>query len=143
MASTEEIKQFAALREKQLALTANWVQHLLSLAVGALAVLSGLSPPAVSGIERILLACTWGCLGLGIVFGAMATFGQVHLLRSLTIRFQEEIVRSIQEGRQSIGKPVTANPSKAFSFATPVMVVSLLLAVMCLVAFSISSTLTL
>lgn len=137
----EELKQLAALQDKYLALKASWVQHLLSLAVGALAVLAGLNPTASAGIQQVLLACTWGCLGLGIVFGAMATFVQVRELRSRIMRFREEIERCIQEGRASIDKPVTSKPSKVFSFATPVMVVSLLLAVACLVAFSISVTL--
>lgn len=141
MSNREELQQLLDLQNEHLSLSAEWLKHMLTLAVGALAVLSGLRPEVVSSIQAYLLSGTWVSLGLGIVFGAGATFLQVHHTRRLAAQFRAEMIRSLKEGRSSIGEPVIAKPSIIFSLAPPAMVICLLLAVLCLVTFSVAAAL--
>lgn len=141
MSHWDDLKQLLELQNKHQVLAADWLKHLLTLATGALAVLSGLRPAAAAGLESYLLAGTWLFLGTGIVFGASATFLQVHHTRRLAARFRDEMLRNIQEDRPALSEPVIVNPNIFFSCSPPLMVGSLLLAVCCLVGFSVSAAL--
>lgn len=141
MASWKDMEQLLELYHSHQVLQGEWLKHLLTLSVGALAVLSGLQPTANEGMSSYLLASTWFFLGAGIVSGAGATFLRVHLAHKLAARFHARMQQSIEDGYPALDEPAIAKPNIGFSLAPLVMAVSLLLAVCSLVAFSISTTL--
>lgn len=139
----EDINTLLTLAKDRNEKQAAWYRQLLTLASGGLALLVGLQPevPAL-GPARFFLAGAWALLGAGILFGGAATYSEVSLARRLAENFQDQLLRSIKSGEElSANHPVVANPHRAFLWAKPLMVVSLLGAVVCLVAFSIITTL--
>ena len=139
-------KQLMELRQKRSDLEAIWYRQILTLAAGGLALLAGLGPrvPANMGnTGKYFLACTWVFLGMGIIAGSAATYREVSLAKNIAEQFQNQLVQSLREGRQlSPHDLVSASPNKLFLRAKKVMIVSLLLAVCCLVGYSILATLS-
>lgn len=136
------IQQLVSLREKQAELHAAWYRQLLTLASGGLALLAGIGPEVPVGIGKYFLAGTWVFLGVGIVSGGAATYLQADLATKLTERFREELLHNLREnGQPTVTSLVSANPAKIFSWSKSVMVVSLLLAVCCLVTYAVLNTL--
>jgi hypothetical protein len=135
------IEQLTKLRQRQHDLQAAWYRQLLTLAAAGLALLVGLAPPA-EGIGKLLLASTWVCLGVGICAGSAATYLEVSLARALADSLRAELLRPLREGKGlALDAPVVATPHVFFSWSGPVMVVSLLLAVCCLVGYAVLATL--
>lgn len=141
MKGFEALEQLMELQSRHQTLHGDWLKHLLTLAVGALTVLSSLRPEPATPIEAYLLAATWAFLGAGIIFGAAATYSQVSIAKRFARRVQEQIERDIHAGRPVLAEPVIENASIVFSLMPPLMVLSLLSGVCSLVAFSVSATL--
>ena len=138
----QNLKKLASLHEEHQRLLKDWYRHLLTLSAGALVLLGTLaSDTQAEGMIRYLLAATWLCLGLGILTGAGATYMGVSSSDNLLKSYRDEISSSLRERRDTrllhVGKP---NP--VFVICTKVMVVSLLLAVVCLTGYSVMATLT-
>ena len=135
------VKQLIELRQKQADAQATWERQVVTVASGALALLAGLGPPTPTGVGKYFLAATWVFLGLGIVFGAAATYLHVSAAKNLANKFQEQLLNSIQNEKDlSPNVPIVAHPNKIYSLSKPVMVVSLLLAVCCLVTYAVITT---
>ncbi|WP_110603197.1 hypothetical protein [Salinicola lusitanus] len=118
---------------------AEWLKHVLSLAVGALAVLSALRPAAVTVTQSYLLAGTWLFLGAGIVAGAVATYLQIEILKRSINLLKDDVQRKAESfgsrpPRTAVFRVIRA--PKTMRFAVPIMIITLLLAVCCLVGFS-------
>lgn len=148
-----------------------WLRQVLVLAAGALAVLAALGPAAPpGGAAQALLAATWGLLGLGIASGAAATYMAVDHAKRVAKRYRKHIVDSIDrieefEGRiehsgdfrestdaieesSDIEEEISDGPgldtvprSVVLVACKPVMLLSLLAAVLCLAAYAITTTL--
>ena len=136
----QRIKQYADLISKGHEIEANWLRQILALAAGALALLAGLGPDVPSdGSSKYFLATTWAALGLGIVFGAVATYIDADRATKSAVLFGKHLLRDIE------GKPssplIAVPPSRLYVICKPLMVTSLLIAVVCLTAFSITTTL--
>lgn len=135
-------QQLLDLRDKRDALQAVWFRQLLTLAAGGLALLVGLGPPVSSGIERYFLAGTWVFLGLGVLSGSAATYLEVSRANNLEAAFRSRLVKSLDQGRAlSPSDLISAGPHRFFSWSQSFMVVSLLLAVCCLVSYAVLTTL--
>ena len=138
----EDLQKLEGLTEKRGELRTAWYRQILTLASGVLAILIGLDPEAPNDMAKYLLAGTWSCLGIGIVFGAIATYLEVSLLGKLVADYGEAIRRYVELGDAgAINALVVAKPGVVFSLSGKVMVLSLLLAVCCLVAYALVMTL--
>lgn len=137
----EAIAHLLELQQNYRVLHADWMKHLLTLAAGALTVLTSLRPEPTTPIESYLLAATRASLGAGIIFGAAATYLQVNIAKRLARRVQEQIAQDRLAGRPILEEPVIENASIIFSLMPLLMVLSLLGSVCSLVAFSVSATL--
>ena len=116
------------------------LRQILTLAAGALALLAGLGPDIPSdGPSKYLLATTWAGLGLGIVFGAAATYIDADRAMRSAVLFSKHLLRVIEQESSSPLIPVP--PNRLYALCKPLMVISLLIAVVCLTAFAITTTL--
>lgn len=136
------LKQFVSLKNDEADIQNAWYRHLLTPSAGGLAVLSGLNPEIPAGIGKYFLAGTWIFLGLGIIAGASATYLAVDSAKKLAQNYKDELQNNIEiYGKATVNKIVVANPAKIFSVSRIVMIISLLLAVCCLVTYSVLITL--
>ena len=136
----QRIKQYAELITKGHEVEVTWLRQVLTLAVGALALLAGLGPDVPSdGLGKYLLATTWAGLGLGIVAGAAATYVEVNRATTAAIRFGEHLLRIIEN--QPSSPLISLPPNRLYVICKPVMLISLLVAVVCLTAYAITTTL--
>jgi hypothetical protein len=137
------LQKLVSLHKEQADLESAWYRQLLTLASGGLALLVGLGPSVPTGIGKFFLAGTWVFLGLGIVLGAAATYLDVDRATKLKNQYGAELQKSILEhGRAVVTSIVVASPSKLLLWSKVAMVVCLLLAVSCLVTFSVLKTLS-
>ena len=136
----EKIEKYAGLVKKGHEVEVAWLRQILTLAAGALALLAGLGPEVpADGLARLLLAATWACLGVGIIAGAAATYVEVDRARASADVFGEQISRELDMKPTRSLIPVPTN--RLFLLCKPLMVVSLLAAVVCLTGFAIITTL--
>ena len=86
------------------------LRQILTLAAGALAFLAGLGPDIPSdGPSKYLLATTWAGLGLGIVFGAAATYIDADRAMRSAVLFGKHLLRVIEQKSSSLLIPVPPN----------------------------------
>ena len=136
----QQIRQYVDLISKGHEIEATWLRQILTLAAGALALLAGLGPEIPSdGPSKYLLATTWAGLGLGIVFGAAATYIETDRAKKSTVLFGEHLLRVMEQESSSPIIPVP--PNRLYVLCKPLMVISLLIAVISLTAFAITTTL--
>jgi len=117
-----------------------WLKSLLTISSGGFALLAGLGPKVPpAGMGKYFLAGAWVCLGLGIVAGAAAIYTEVDRANRIFANYREELSRSLdRKGLPIVDTPVGAKPKKVYSLLAPrIMVISLLLAVIMLVAYSV------
>lgn len=139
----EEFQKFLDLAKDRNERQSAWYRQLLTLTSAGLALLVGLKPVIPpDGPAKYFLAAAWAFLGLGILFGAAATYSEVSLARRLASGFQKQLLQDLERGDGPSGmKPISANPHKFFSMSKVVMVISLIFAVVSLVTYSILNTL--
>ena len=139
-AMAKKWERYKELRKKSIDTEIVWTRQILTLAAGALALLAGLGPDVpAEGYARYFLATTWVCLGFGIVAGAAATYLAAHLAG-------QEAEDALLEAVLRTDTP--PSPRKVFEWTNrllwlcmPLMVVSLLAAVICLTAYAALTTL--
>ena len=136
----QRIKQYAELITTGHEVEVTWLRQILTLAAGALVLLAGLGPDIPSdGPAKYLLATTWAGLGLGIVAGAAATYVEVNRAGTAAIRFGEHLLRIIEN--QPSSPLISIPPNRLYVICKPLMIISLLVAVVCLTAYAITTTL--
>ena len=136
----QKLEKYVELVNKGLEVEVVWLRQILTLSAGALALLAGLGPDVPpDGPARLLLAATWASLGLGIIFGAAATYVEVDRARSSANAFGEQITRELSY--QSTKKLISVPTNKLFLVCKPLMIASLIVAVVSLTGFSIVTTL--
>lgn len=139
----KEFQQLLELANKRNELAAAWYRQILTISVGALALLVGLhDDTAKSAIAQYFLVGAWGLLGIGILATAAATYSEVDLAGRLAKAFQEQFSKDLNEGNPMKPTPIIAKPRKFFRCAKIVGMTSLLGTVVCLVTYSIIRTLT-
>ena len=136
----EKWEEYKDLQRKSFEADITWIRQILTLAAGAFALLVGLGldvPP--EGSARYFLAATWVCLGLGVVAGGAATYLGAHFA-------EQDAVDAFFEARLKTDTP--PSPSRTFEWTTtllslckPLMVVSLLAAVIFLATYAVMTTL--
>ena len=137
----QRVKKHVELRQEYLRVEMNWYRHLLTLAVGALVLLGSLvSDTPAPGAVQYLLAATWLCLGLGILSGAATTYIEVDRAGRIDINYAEDLLRSVHGSPPQI--VISAEPNRILLACRWVMLISLLLAVVCLTGYSVMATLT-
>ena len=137
----QQIKKHVELRQEYLQVETNWYRHLLTLAVGALVLLGSLvSDTPAPGTVRYFLAATWFFLGLGILSGAATTYIEVDRASALDKNYAEEVLKRIHGTPPNI--VISAEPNWLLEACKRIMLISLLLAVVCLTGYSVISTLT-
>ena len=138
-----DLEKLLELAKERAQLQAAWYRQILTLAAGGLALLVGLAPQAPpDGLARWLLAAAWVLLGAGILSGAAATYAEVDRAERLTAAFQSRLgQRNPAPGNPPAPGTIVARPHGFFLACKKVMVISLLGAVVCLVAFSVMRTL--
>jgi len=134
MISRHHVEQLNALYARANELQSAWLRQLLTLAAGALAVLVGLDPPA-TGIGKWFLAMTWLTLGAGILSGALATAQEAALAKARADALRAELLRSDLEA--SPPQPRVAKLPRLYVWSRATMLGSLLLSVVCLVAYAV------
>ena len=138
----QRIKQYAELITKGHDVEVTWLRQVLTLAAGTLAILAGLGPDVPSEEpDKYLLATTWAGLGLGIVTGAAATYVEVNRARTAAVRFGEHLLRITENQNQPSSPLISIPPNRLYVICKPVMLISLLVAVACLTAYAITTTL--
>ena len=86
------------------------LRQILTLAAGALVLLAGLGPDIPSdGPSKYLLATTWEGLGLGIIFGAAATYIDADRAMRSAVLFSKHLLRVIEQKSSSPLIPVSPN----------------------------------
>jgi len=136
------IKQLVELQNEANLLSAAWLRQLLTLASGSLAILAGLSPHTHSNIDKYFLVATWVFLGLGIIFGAAATYLEVNRASRLVLEFRSQVELSLHAGQDGqLSSLIFAHPQKFYLASKYIMVYSLLLSVVSLVSYAVLSTL--
>ena len=148
-----------------------WLRQVLILASGALAVLAGLGPAVPSeGLAKYFLTATWGLLGVGITTGAAATYTAANHAKRVAERYRshlEESTARVDEYEERIRKSDmfrksedaieersdieveidygpgydTVPKNKALVVSKSAMILSLLVAVLCLATYAIIRTL--
>ena len=137
----ESLKKLVALADEAHDAEAAWLRQILTLATGALALLVGLGPESPTDTaSRLLLAGTWVSLGLGIVFGAAATYLVVERAMKATLAVSKKARIEAEGGIPPTMVSVPIN--SLYIYCKPVMIISLLVAVVCLTGFSVLSTFT-
>lgn len=125
-----ELKQEAAREETA------WYKHILTISFGSLTVLVSLTPSIPDSlVARYLITGTWLFLGLGILFGIGATYESVNKLR----RSGDAVAKSILEDQKH--SVVGVKTHLFFTMCRILMLGFIGLALVCLVAFSITKTL--
>jgi hypothetical protein len=131
-----KLKQACELKQDACREEANWFKHILTISFGSLTLLVSLMPtiPDLPAAKYLIIG-TWLFLGLSILFGIGATYQPVSLLR----KSGDAVAKSIMEENS---KPIVGvNTHWFFSICRIVMLASLILAIVCMVAFSITKTL--
>ena len=139
----DQFAKFVELANRSADLQAEWLQRILTLAAGGLALLAGLNPSVPDPpLAKYLLVATWFFLGLGILAGGSATYLEVNRAKNLTQNFREELLKKFEEGPPMTAMPpIFGGPHRFFQISRTIMVVSLILAVISLSGFSIIKTL--
>ena len=136
----QKIKQYAELITNGHEVEVTWLRQVLTLAAGTLVLLAGLGPDVPSdGPSKYLLATTWAGLGIGIVAGSVASYVEVNRARTAATRFGEHLLRIIEN--QPSSPRISIPPNRLYVICKPVMLVSMLVAVVCLTAYAITTTL--
>ena len=135
------LKRIVELDEKRDEQQALWLRQILTLAAGALAILAGLGPAApTEGPAKYFLSATWASLGIGIVSGAAATYLAVSHANKTANTYRAQFNKDIENKTQSKGF-IHVPRNKWLARSMPVMIFSLLAAVLCLAAYAIVVTL--
>ena len=101
----QRIKQYAYLISKGHEIEATWLRQILALAAGALALLAGLGPYVPpEGPSKYFLATTWVGLGLGIIFGAVATYIDADRATKSAVLFGKHLLRVIEKTIKSLNR---------------------------------------
>jgi hypothetical protein len=121
-----------------------WLRNILTIATGTLALLVALRPTGhLSAEQKCSLIACWIFLGAGIIFGAIATYGEVAMASELAKRFKEELLKVAQEtGRWEVTTPVVAKPHWIWQACQAAMCICLLLGVVALVVYATLGTLS-
>ena len=139
----KDAEKFVELDEKQAQSEALWLRQLLTLAAGALAILAGLGPDAPSeSFAQYFLAATWACLAIGISSGGAATYIATDRAKAAADAYGEELHKSINQ-RDYKPQLLWASPTPILRICKPLMIFSLLAAVLSLAAYAIITTLNL
>ena len=137
----QNIEEFTNIVNRLHKLDMDWYRHLLTLAAGSLVIMSTfVSDTPAQGMARYFQAATWVFLGIGILAGVGATYAPISRTANLAGKFLEEFHNS--EFQDSPSKMISAYPSIFFLLCRRLMVISLLLAVICLTGYSVITTLT-
>ena len=137
----EGVEEIWRLDEKRYEQEAVWLRQILTLSAGALAILAGLGPPVSSeGFAQYFLAATWAFLGMGIASGAAATYLVVNRANKLALSYREKLAQKTRE-RDESAFVIYAPRNPWLSRCKPMMICSLLGAVLCVTAYAIVTTL--
>ena len=124
MASKREEKKYA------------WLRWLLLLAAGAFTILVSFQTNKSSyDIARLLMRIAWGGLGLGILTGALALYGEVY---KITILVKKLAVELNKEPEHRL--PVTAKPTLLQRVSEPICYASLVISVLAMTTVAILTT---
>lgn len=124
MASEREEKKYA------------WLRWLLLLAAGAFTILvSFQTNKSEYYTARLLMRIAWGGLGLGILAGALALYGEVHTITLLVKKLAVELKKDPEQRA-----PITGGPSLIQTVAEPTCYVSLIIAVLAMTTYAIISS---
>lgn len=136
----EQVERLTRLAGEAQEAEQTWIRLILSLAAGAFALLAGIQPevPPEGDLVRIILAATWGCMGLGILFGAVATYVGPARKQAIALSMAEAIKVKLEGGRPS--DLLSAPVSPIYPLSKALMVISLLSAVVGLTLYAILST---
>jgi hypothetical protein len=139
--TVEECKrEIAILSQKREDKRYAWLRHLLLLAAGSLSVLVSLrSGDHLSGFPHYCIATALAALGLGILFGAVALYGEIRGAHGLAVSYVEEALRRLRE---------PGTPDRPVGFQLPPFYVrceqgcylSLVVAVLSLIVYAIVSS---
>ena len=137
----EHVEEFKNIVNRLHKLDMDWYRHLLTLATGSLVIMSTfISDTPDQGMARYFPAATWVFLGIGILAGVGATYAPI----SRTANLAENFLQALQNGefQDTPSKTISAYPSVCFLLCKHLMLISLLLAVICLTVYAVITTLT-
>ena len=138
----ENVEEFKNIVSRLHKLDMDWYRHLLTLATGSLVIMSTfISDTPDQGMARYFQAATWVFLGIGILAGVGATYAPISRTANLAGKFLKELQNG--EFQDTPSKTISAYPSVRFLICRRLMVISLLLAVICLTVYAVITTLTL
>lgn len=136
-------KELIAASEARNKAQADWYRQILTIATGGFALLIALTPQqGLDSPAKYVLSAAWILLGVGILAAAAATYLEVDVRDRQVRNIVGQIVDNLHDGRAIADiQEAVVTPSWLFSASRKLMVVSLLLAVVCLVAFAVMRTL--
>lgn len=139
MADVRELKpQFDKLMEissQRVDKFYSFVKTLLTLAGGMIAILVSLKTDTDIKIIKILFTVTVGLLSIGILFSSLVLYTEIIGLAHLEKSFEGYILELLKDNTNKTFVE-TANPGKLFPIAKWGMIISFVLALCCLTAYS-------
>jgi hypothetical protein len=115
-----------------------WLRHLVLLASGALTALVSLHAGAQSTEASLLFVrVAWLALGIGIVLGAFSLHGEVWISAELTKKLGRQLSARPADFNEQLSPVLVTLPAR-YKWCTHFSYVSLVIAVVALVAYAIS-----
>jgi len=139
----DDVRTLFATGEKRDAAKQTWLQHLHLLSAGALTLLAGMGAGGgTEGMARCFLHATWAALGLSILLGGAALYGETARHDSLSKKMAAHIQKAVKRKDASGlgGRPITVRKPLWLRAAEAGFLTSLSAATICLVAFAIVRT---
>jgi len=98
MTPEDYTRELAVLAQKREDKRYAWLRHLMLLAGGSMSVLVSLrSGKHLSGFPHYCIATGLSSLGLGILFGAVALYGEVRSAQGLVVSYGQEGIRRLTQ----------------------------------------------
>ena len=132
----EDIKQLFELGKNREEKKYEWLRWVILLASGAFTLLVSFHTTRTD-IEwaRTLLKVSWLGLGMGILFGALALYGEVYTMNQLVRKVADELKKEY-----GTRLPVTAGPTRMQKLAEPLCYISLTISIFSMMAYAIATT---
>lgn len=137
----DDMRELFAMGERRDAARQAWLRHLHLLSAGALTLLAGMGAGSgTTGMAQCWLRATWTALGLAILLGGAALYGETARHDALSKKMAADIQKSLQrkDAAGLGGSPVTTRKPRWLRAAEAGFLTSLAAATICLVAFAVS-----
>ena len=134
----EDLRDLIRLADRRDELRFAWLRWLLMLASGSLAILVTLRQEGtLAGIPGICMRGAWLGLGAGVLFGAIALYGEVWTAIALVRNRRRQLLEPSENTSASTSEPTIATPPPLLRICEPLCYTCFLASVLSLVAYAV------